>query len=136
MPFTNFKTTCRLLLLCLCNSYLIWIEFFAFITCNDIFKLNYPAYCFLQHSSIFFSLDRMLFPGGIVIGTENQTALQFVINTTSIYMYNNTQSTNSLPTDWGFIQLMTAFVIPLILILILVSMCIYYRCKGKTWTAG
>lgn len=136
MPFTNFKTTCQLLLLCLCNSYLIWIEFFAFITCNDIFKLNYPAYCFLQHSIIFFSLDRMLFPGGIVIGTENQTALQFVINTTSIYMYNNTQSTNSLPTDWGLIQLMTAFVIPLILILILVSMCIYYRCKGKTWTAG
>lgn len=78
----------------------------------------------------------MLFPGGIVIGTENQTALQFVINTTSIYMYNNTQSTNSLPTDWGLIQLMTAFVIPLILIPILVSMCIYYRCKGKTWTAG
>lgn len=78
----------------------------------------------------------MLFPGGIVIGTENQTALQFVINTTSIYMYNNTQSTNSLPTDWGFIQLMTASVIPLILTLLLVSMCIYYRCKRKARTAG
>lgn len=81
----------------------------------------------------------MLFPGGIVIGTENQTALQFVNNTTSIYMYNNTQlaqSTNSLPTDWGFIQLMTASVIPLILTLILVSMCIYYRCKRKARTAG
>lgn len=82
----------------------------------------------------------MLFPGGIVIGTENQTAA-FVTNTTPIDMYNNTQhaqSTNSLPTDWGFIQLMTASVIPLIRTLILVSMCIYYmyRRKGKTWKAG
>lgn len=82
----------------------------------------------------------MLFPGGIVIGTENQTAA-FVTNTTPIDMYNNTQhaqSTNSLPivTDWGFIQLMTASVIPLILTLILVSMCIYYRCKRKARTAG
>lgn len=78
----------------------------------------------------------MPFPGGTVIGAENQTAS--VNNTTSIYMYNNTQSTNSLPTDWGFIQLMTASVIPLILTLILVSMCIYYmyRRKGKTWKAG
>lgn len=142
MPFTNFKTTCQLLLLCLCNSYLIWIEFFAFITCNDINKLNYPAYCFLQHSIIFFSLDRMLFPGGIVIGAENQTAA-FVTNTTPIDMYNNTQhaqSTNSLPTvtDWGLIHLITASVIPLILTLIIVPMCIYmyYRCKRKTWTAG
>lgn len=140
MPFTNFKTTCQLLLLCLCNSYIIWIEFFAFITCNDIFKLKYPAYCFLQHSSciiIIIFFDRMPFPGGRVIGAENQTAS--VNNTTSIYMYNNTQlaqSTNSLPTDWGFIQLMTASVIPLILTLILVSMCIYYRCKRKARTAG
>lgn len=76
----------------------------------------------------------MPFPGGTVIGTENQTA--FVNNTTSIYMYNNIQITNSLLTDWEVKQLMTAFVIPLILTLILVSMCIYYRCKGKTWTAG
>lgn len=78
----------------------------------------------------------MPFPGGTVIGTKIQTA--FVNNTTSIYMYNNTQSTNSLPTDWGLIQLMTASVIPFILTLILVSMCIYYmyRRKGKTWKAG
>lgn len=79
----------------------------------------------------------MPFPGGTVIGAENQTAS--VNNTTSIYMYNNTQlaqSTNSLPTDWGFIQLMTASVIPLILTLLLVSMCIYYRCKRKARTAG
>lgn len=64
MPFTNFKTTCQLLLLCLCNSYIIWIEFFAFITCNDILKLKYPAYCFLQHSSciiIIFFLTECLF---------------------------------------------------------------------------
>lgn len=82
----------------------------------------------------------MLFPGGTVIGTENQTAA-FVTNTTPIDMYNNTQhaqSTNSLPivTDWGLIHLMTASVIPLILTLILVSMCIYYRCKRKARTAG
>lgn len=144
MPFTNFKTTCQLLLLCLCNSYIIWIEFFAFITCNDILKLKYPAYGFLQHSSciiIIIFFDRMPFPGGRVIGAENQTAS--VNNTTSIYMYNNTQlaqSTNSLPTvtDWGLIHLITASVIPLILTLIIVPMCIYmyYRCKRKTWTAG
>lgn len=85
----------------------------------------------------YFFFDRMPFPGGTVIGTENQTAA-FVTNTTSIYMYNNTQSTNSLPTDWGLIQLITASVIPLILTLIIVPMCIYmyYRCKRKTWTAG
>lgn len=82
----------------------------------------------------------MLFPGGTVIGTENQTAA-FVTNTTPIDMYNNTQhaqSTNSLPivTDWGLIHLMTASVIPLILTLLLVSMCIYYRCKRKARTAG
>lgn len=83
----------------------------------------------------------MPFPGGTVIGTKIQTA--FVTNTTPIDMYNNTQhaqSTNSLPivTDWGLIHLMTASVIPLILTLILVSMCIYYmyRRKGKTWKAG
>lgn len=87
----------------------------------------------------YFFFDRMPFPGGTVIGAENQTAS--VNNTTSIYMYNNTQlaqSTNSLPTvtDWGLIHLMTASVIPLILTLLLVSMCIYYRCKRKARTAG
>lgn len=90
----------------------------------------------------YFFFDRMPFPGGIVIGTENQTA-EFVTNTTPIDMYNNTQyaqSTNSLPTvtDWGLIHLITASVIPLILTLVIVPMCIYmyYRCKRKTWTAG